>query len=280
MNFFPILSGSAQKSTIPESYYTTFRHINPRYLGSRTTANDVNTIDGLGGQDLLTRDDGSEYGFGTLPVIDYQTAYFAYCDQVIDPYPVVNNVTQFNLKYLINDSGDALQPNLSPYTAFDVEGTWTEGEGARVGIAQISGSSQYDQLNGLNPVKYVAKEPVAVLWSQTGANTYAGSDVNGSIPLAGQPGVVSTYTASFLSYNMSANGRNFETNNQNDKNIPITNALTQSSTAGLFTFNTASRYGEVNSSTINQASSSIVSSESPAPNEGNSRWNSNLRRCG
>ena len=268
LNFFPILSGSAQKSTIPESYYTTFRHINPRYLGSRTTANDVNTIDGLGGQDLLTRDDGSEYGFGTLPVIDYQTAYFAYCDQVIDPYPVVNNVTQFNLKYLINDSGDALQPNLSPYTAFDVEGTWTEGEGARVGIAQISGSSQYDQLNGLNPVKYVAKEPVAVLWSQTGANTYAGSDVNGSIPLAGQPGVVSTYTASFLSYNMSANGRNFETNNQNDKNIPITNALTQSSTAGLFTFNTASRYGEVNSSTINQASSSIVSSESPAPNGG------------
>ena len=87
LNFFPILSGSAQKSTIPESYYTTFRHINPRYLGSRTTANDVNTIDGLGGQDLLTRDDGSEYGFGTLPVIDYQTAYFAYCDQVIGPIP-------------------------------------------------------------------------------------------------------------------------------------------------------------------------------------------------
>lgn len=268
LNFFPILSGSAQKSTIPESYYTTFRHINPRYLGSRTTANNVNTIDGLGGQDLLTRDDGSEYGFGNLPVIDYQSAYFAYCDQVLDPYPVVNNVTQFNLKYLINDSGDALQPNLSPYTAFDVEGTWKEGEGARVGISQISGSSQYDQLNGLNPVKYVAKEPVAVLWSQTGANTYAGSDVSGSIPLAGQPGVVSTYTASFLSYNMSANGRNFESGNQNDKNIPITNALNQSSTSGLFTFSTASRYGEVDSSTINQASSSIVSSESPAPNGG------------
>ena len=52
----------------------------------------------------------------------------------------------------------------------------------------------YNQLN------YVAKEPVAVLWSQTGANTYNGSDVSGSIPLAGAPGIVSTYTASFLSY--------------------------------------------------------------------------------
>ena len=60
---------------------------------------------------------------------------------MIDPYPVVNNVTQFNIKYLINDTGDALQPNLSPYTAFDVEGSWGEGENARVGINQVSGSS-------------------------------------------------------------------------------------------------------------------------------------------
>ena len=265
-NFYAILSGSAQKSTVPESYYTAVKHINPRYLGSRTTADGVNTIDGLGGQDLLTRADGTEYGYGKLPVIDYQTAYFAYCDQVLDPYPVASNVTQFNIKYLINDSGDALQPNLSPYTAFDVEGSWTEGEGARVGIAQVSGSSQYDQLNGLQNVKFVAKEPVAVLWSQTGADTYAGSDISGSIPLAGAPGVVSTYTASFLSYNMTAQGRDYNANNQNDKVIPETTALAQSATAGLFTFSTSSRYGQVDSNTLMRASSSIVSINSTAPN--------------
>ena len=267
-NFYQILSGSAQKSTVPFSYYTTFRHTYPRYLGSRTTADGVNTIDGLGGINLLTREDGTEYGFGTLPVIDYQTAYFAYCDQVLDPYPVVNNVTQFNLKYLINDSGDALQPNLSPYTAFDVEGTWTEGRGARVGINQVSGSSQYDQLNGLQPVKFVAKEPVAVLWSQTGADTYAGSDVSGSIPLAGAPGVVSTYTASFLSYNMTVQGRDYNPNNANDKIIPETTALSRADQAGQFTFSTSSRYGEVTSTVTAQASSSIISPLSTAPNGG------------
>lgn len=262
LNFFPILSGSAEKSTVPESYYTTLRQINPRYLGSRTTANTINSIDGLGGES------GAERGFGALPVIDYQTAYFAYCDQVIDPYPVVNNVTQFNLKYLINDSGDALQPNLSPYTGYDVEGSWVEGEGARVGINQISGSSQFDQLNGLQPVKLVAKEPVAVLWSQTGANTYNGSDVSGSIPLAGAPGIVSTYTASFLSYNLTVQGRDYNAGNTNDKIIPETTAMGQSSTAGLFQFSTSSRYGEVTSTTIEQASSSIVSDLSTAPNGG------------
>ena len=153
-------------------------------------------------------------------VIDYQTAYFAYCDQVLDPYPVASNVTQFNLKYLINDSGDALQPNLSPYTAYDVEGSWVEGEGARVGINQVSGSSQYDQLNGLNPIKYVAKEPVAVLWSQTGADTF-----RSDLPLAGAPGIVSTFTASFLSYGMVVQGRNFIANDQDDKIIPLGNVM-------------------------------------------------------
>jgi len=262
LNFQPILSGSAEKSTVPESYYTTLRQINPRYDGSRTTADKINSIDGLGGED------GTERGFGLLPVIDYQTAYFAYCDQVLDPYPVLSNVTQFNLKYLINDSGDALQPNLSPYTAFDVEGSWTEGEGARVAINQLSGSSQFDQLNGLNPVKLVAKEPVAVLWSQTGANTYAGSDVSGSIPLAGAPGVVSTYTSSFLSYNMTVQGRDFNTLNQNDKVVPLTTAMSQGDQAGQFTFSTSSRYGQVSAAVVAQASSSVISPLSTAPNGG------------
>ena len=89
LNFFQILSGSAEKSTVPESYYTQLSQINPRYNGSRTQANSVNSIEGL------------ENGFGTLPVIDYQRAYFAYCDQVLDPYPVLNNVTQYNICRLL-----------------------------------------------------------------------------------------------------------------------------------------------------------------------------------
>ena len=260
LNFEQILSGSAEKSTVPESNYTQLASINNKYLGSRTTAAGVNTINGLGGIDLFTRPDGTERGFGTLPVIDYQTAYFAYCDQVIDPYPVINNVTQFNLKYLINDSGDAQQPTLSPYTAFDVEGSWGEGENARVGINQISGSSQFDQLNGIQPVKYVAKEPVAVLWSQTSADSF-----RTDIPLAGAPGIVSTFTSSFLSYNMVVQGRNTNAQNQGDKVIQEFNIYDQAATAGLYTYSTSSRYGFVASGTENQASSSFVSIESTAP---------------
>ena len=249
INFQAILSGSAQKSTVPLSNYTTFAITNPRFRGSETSANNVNSVEGL------------VNGFGTLPVIDYKTAYFAYCDQILDPYPVINNVTQFNIKYLINEQGDALQPNASPYTALDVEGSWTAGKQGVVAVNQISGSSQFDVLNGLNDIKKVAQEPVAVLWSQTGANTTASA-----IPVAGAPGTVSTYVSEFLSYGMSVAGRNTDNNNLNDKNIPTYNILSEIDSNNLFTFTTSSRYGKVAAGTENQASSSIVSILSPAPN--------------
>ena len=232
LNFWPILSGSAQKSTVPESYYTLASQINPRYLGSRTEANTVNSIEGLAN------------GFGNLPVIDYQRAYFAYCDQVIDPYPVINNKTQYNIKYLINDSGDALQPNLSPYTAFDVEQTWDEQGMGRVGINQISGSAQYDSLNGLQTFDKVAKEPVAVLWSQTASDGYASF-----VPLGGSPDVISNFTAEFTNFTTNYQGPAYSSSNANQKIVPQSNMLgpgMQDSSTALYQsrFTFGPRYGD------------------------------------
>jgi len=175
INFQAILSGSAQKSSVPESNYTTYGWTLNRYNGSRTQANAVNTTNGLQGT-----------GYGELPVIDYKRAYFAYCDQVLDPYPILNNRTQFNIKYLINGAGDALSPLLSAYTAFDVEGTWDEGGTGSISINQISGSSQYDQLNGFQQMTKVAKAPQPILYSQTSSNGYASF-----IPLDGNPNFIS-----------------------------------------------------------------------------------------
>ena len=67
---------------------------------------------------------------------------------------------------------------------------------------------------------------------------------------------------------MTIQGRNYEANNQNDKTIPLYNVLGQASTSNLFTFSTSSRYGQVSSTVTEQASSSIVSDLSTAPNGG------------
>ena len=206
INFQAILSGSAQKSTVPESNYTTFGWNLNRYDGSRTQANDVNTTNGLIG------------GYGEVPVIDYKRVYFAYCDQVLDPYPLLNNRTQFNIKYLINAAGDSLSPILSPYTAFDVEGTWDEGGSGSIAINQISGSSQYDQLNGLQQIVKVANAPQPILYSQTSSNGYSTF-----IPLDGNPNFISSFTQSFMQYSMQIGGTVYDPNDTNKKNIAYKN---------------------------------------------------------
>jgi hypothetical protein len=222
INFQAILSGSAQKSTVPASNYSTFGWNLLRYEGSRTQANAVNTTDGLQGS-----------GYGELPVIDYKRAYFAYCDQVLDPYPILNNKTQFNIKYLINGAGDALSPLLSAYTAFDVEGTWDEGGTGSIAINQISGSSQYDQLNGFQQMTKVAKAPQPVLYSQTSSNGYASY-----IPLDGNPNFISSFTQSFMQYSMQVGGTVFNPDDTNEQSISYSNLFAGITGSGG-SFNTA-----------------------------------------
>ena len=257
VNFTAILSGSALKSTVPESNYTQRSWDQLRYSGSRSTANAVNSIEGLEG------------GFGTLPIVDYLTTNFAYCDQVLDPYPVLNNVTQWNIKYLINEAGDPQNPRLSPYTAFDVEQSWDVGGVARGGIQQISGSAQFDALNGNNLVLKIVKEPVGVLWSQK-SSTEAAS----FIPLAGNPNTVSEYNADYMNYAMNANGTSFSGIYDNNKVISYPNIMAGISSSGNYTVTETQRYGLSGSGDITvYASASIVSESATYANIGEIYFN-------
>ena len=248
-NFEAILANTAVKSSVPESNYTQLSSIIPKYLGSKTQANDVNSTEGL------------INGFGTLPVIDYRTAYLAYCDQIVDLYPVINDKTLFNIKYLINEGGDANQPNLSPYTAYDVQGSWEEGGTGRIAINQISGSSQYDALNNIQPIYSVTKLPTPYLWSQTGANSYSNY-----IPFATFQTTPPSNVVDYMQYGMSIIGVPLNTQNQNDFSIDLPNLISSSlgsAVIATYTFSFQSLYGlsgSISPPATVYASSSIVSS--------------------
>ena len=245
-NFKAIKNNTAIKSTVPESFYTQNSSIIPRYDGAKSSANFINSIDGLVG------------GFGKVPVIDYKTAYFAYCDQVIDLYPTINNKTLFNIKYLINEGGDALQPNLSEYTAFDVEGSWEADGKSRVGINQISGSSQYDILNNEQDIYLVTKLPTAYLWSQTGAGTYSEY-----IPFGGTVATLPQFSDDFVNYSMNIAGASNNVAYNNSISIvvdnPIGNFPTNTVFTDSYTVKQGAKYGEYSNPTpVVYASSSIL----------------------
>lgn len=255
-NFKAIQEGTAIKSTVPESFYTQTSSIIPRYVGAKSSANFLNSIDGLVG------------GFGRVPVIDYKTAYFAYCDQVVDLYPVINNKTLFNIKYLINEGGDTKQPNLSPYTAYDIQGSWQAGGIARVGVNQASGSTQYDVLNNRQSVYEVTKLPSPYLYSQTGASTFSTW-----IPLGSDTYNVSSNDDEFENYSMNIAGAPFATVSSDKISISLPNLVSGSNGStipndySLITYD--ARYGFSGSNpggsspTVFASSSIITSSTSP-----------------
>ena len=220
-NFQLILSGSALKSTVPASNYTQLTSIYPRYVGSRSTSDDFN---------LSSSESPIQYTYGNVPVVDYLNTNFAYAEQITDPYPVINDKVQFNVKYLINGTGDANNPNLSPYTAFDIKSTWKETtnsddpdliETGKVAMNQVEGSTAYNFLNGDQEIEKVAQQLVPVLYSQTSSNGY-----QRFIPLKGQS--IPEYTQPYTEYGMNYNGALFvPANGVNpaNKNINISNLL-------------------------------------------------------
>jgi hypothetical protein len=202
VNFDQIISGTAQYADVQDSNYTTTRVIQPRYVGSNSSAYSLNSIDGLQG------------GYG-LPVIDYLTSFFGYANEVTDPYPLINGVTQANIKYLVDGTGKAIQPNLSDWGAFDLQSTYaisdastTNNEGAisyenkaRIAINPKESQTQYLALNGVQTLHKVAQRVEPVLYSQTSSAGYATD-----IPLGGFAGIVSNYEATFTDYALVAGG--------------------------------------------------------------------------
>lgn len=200
INFNQIISRSAEYAAVQESNYTTRAIIFPRYIGTRVSSNNYNTIEG-----------GGSYG---LPVIDYERAFFGYANEITDPYPVINAKTQVSLKYLVDESGKVSQPNLSDWSTFDVEGTWDEEGLASLSINPQEQQTQYLSLNGIQQPIKVAKRVVPILYSQTASSGYATA-----LPMGGFAGIVSNYTADFTNYYLVAGGDYSQDNDKDDKQI-------------------------------------------------------------
>lgn len=254
INFEQLINFTALKATVPDSNYAARTHVFPRYVGSKTESEDVNSLE------------GGKNTFGKLPPIDYERAFFAYCNQVVDLYPLVNDKTLFNIKYLIDANGNALQPNLSKFTGFDVRGTWDEGKVGRVGINQIPGSTQFDTLNGLQRTFKVAKQPIPILYSQNSSVDY-----NRFIPIIGNPREVSSFSATFLQYSMTLQGSAFSAGYANGKVINYS-AIGDPVFNNPYSLVTGSRYGEYDTTGRIYASSSIIPGSDIDPYGNNSTY--------
>ncbi len=174
VNIKQIISGSATRATVPVSNYTQFSSILNKYNGSKSTSRELNVWN--------VGDTGT---FGKLPTVELKDAYFGYFNDLSDPYPNINGLTQINLNYLIDEQGNALPPSLDELSIDTFEAVFPNSTLGK--IAAKSGDNKFKTLGIPSAIERTMQYVTPILYTQNSSNNYSNL-----IPLSGS-GYISQY---------------------------------------------------------------------------------------
>ena len=126
-NFDLLISGSALKAAVQDSNYTSKRVILPRYNGSKSTSQLLNT--------WTPRDEGT---YGKTPTIDSLKTAVVYCDWIGGWPPEREGASAIHVLYLIKSDGTVVIPNTSENSLADIKGNFESGENILISSKTVS----------------------------------------------------------------------------------------------------------------------------------------------
>lgn len=171
INQSQLINFTATRASIPDSNYTSTRIINPRYKGSKSISNKLNV--------WTPKDIGT---YGKLPTVESRKAIFGYFDNIIDPYPNINNKVQLRLTYLIDEQGNALPPNIEKDDGLNVDYIFNKNSKTKISLNESSG--EFKELNSPHEVFMVNNYVAPIMYSQTSSMGYSTQ-----IPLTGSSNI-------------------------------------------------------------------------------------------
>ena len=155
-----ILNNQATRAQVQDSNYTLLRHTNPRYNGSRSTSQFLNTWSSdntiPGYKDVGT--------FGKIPSVSTLRTMAAYCSIISGYTPELMNASAVVIKYLIDEDGSLITPNQSPNSLEDNKNTFLSGERIKINVPTTAGSTETQYRTILHGGKRI--EPI--LYTQLG----------------------------------------------------------------------------------------------------------------
>jgi hypothetical protein len=186
INFEQLINFTATKAAVPQSNYTQLGFVHSRYVGSSTTRTQINEYNPSSTIDIENKfvyndeapsffiNKGKGSPLGKIPNVELNNAYIAYFDRILDPYPELNNKVAYYIKYLIDESGNILDPNLSDINFSIFKDTFQlrdyDNSPTRVNtaISSIEEGKELAKLtDGLHSVFKVGAYPVPILYTQT-----------------------------------------------------------------------------------------------------------------
>ncbi len=189
-NLSLILDNRATKAEVPDSNYSQYSNIIPRYYGSKTNRQGVNIsssisynfrqVDPSFNQDLpLSPFYFTGDNLGSFPNVESKNSYIGYFEKIIDPYPVLNGKTAYFVKYLIDENTDVLDPSITTQGLNNLKNTFKLNDVnnvptfAKASVANIDEARELKDLESLSSVYRTAVFPSPILYSQNSSNGYS-----------------------------------------------------------------------------------------------------------
>lgn len=189
-NLSLILSNKALKASTPDSNYSQYSSIIPKYYGTKTNRTGVNLTDATSynfqqvnpsnNNDLpLSPFYFTTDNLGSFANVESRNSYIGYFEKILDPYPVLNGKTAYFVKYLIDENTDVLDPSLTVQGLNNIKNTFKTNDinnlptSVKASVQNIDEARELKDLENFATVYKVAEYPSPILFSQTASNGYA-----------------------------------------------------------------------------------------------------------
>ena len=189
-NLSLLLSNKATKATVPDSNYSQYSQIIPKYYGTKTNRTGVNLSSPIpyNFQQVNASTNPSlplsPFYFtidnlGSFPNVESKNSYIGYFEKIIDPYPVLNGKTAYFVKYLIDENTDVLDPSITVQGLNNLKNTFKQNDlnnlptSVKASIQNIDEARELKDLENFATVYKVAEFPSPILFSQTSSTGYA-----------------------------------------------------------------------------------------------------------
>ena len=193
-NVTALISGSALKGTVPQSYYTSLAQTNIRYNGSINQSQQINeylptTIDDFGKPTNIGT-------FGQTPSVDNKKTLLVYADKIESLDPDLKDASAASIKFIIDENEEIREPNLTSEAIGDIQYAFPENENAFIELTKPPVGSGLTLLNGKQRILKGGYRVTPILYTQTGSNPGRYTSTIGLVnPSDAITGTVSNVTA-------------------------------------------------------------------------------------